>query len=539
MADSSERSQQDEDGPEASSSSSRRESKSRSSRSSRHHHHRSSGGSSSGHRRKSSSLPSPKNSSKEKLRLAPAVAASPGAENVSGSAPSSARKSSKLRQADAVATSNISSGSDQRSEKKALRQADGVASSETRSSKTEKKKQESRSLTSPGGRRNDKRKSSKFSRDRRTGADASGEIQGPPLALQEASSRETAPVTLEATAAPNIEDQLEAARQQGREEGRVERRSEQRDEEEQQRQQEDNKPVVIAASLEQTENKSSREYKYLLVALVIAAIAGGITAWQLLSSNQTSAGFGSPSPTAEDCKAVSEGMKVEGQDELTSRTIDVALNLAMASNKFNLEVLKQELEAELQQVALPLLVGCSNEGSVSIENNVFLIENAVIVPVSISNSTGCSSNADETACASFDFQLQLFLGDGTELDQPILDLVTGLFQDEGLLELLNLASPVTEVNVNKVVPNIPSFVPSSSPSTMGGISGTPFDDLMIPNDDIPTVERCEAIGNGTLVIEQEDLVVLTYEALLDVTLSFQPQLSLVSIDLQTKLQAVI
>ncbi|CAJ1960616.1 unnamed protein product [Cylindrotheca closterium] len=336
--------------------------------------------------------------------------------------------------------------------------------------------------------------------------------------------------TTEATAAPDIAEIEAAALQRGREEGERNARKQ-------------NRSWVASPSSDDNadaegtnEKKLSR--KYVAIGFIaLLAFAGGIIAWQLvpsLSSNDedvtTANAFVSPSE--EDCLAISKGQEVEGQDETRSKTIGAEIDLAVAANS-DLDLLQRELESKMQQDILPLLAGCDTESNVVIENNNFLIDNVVLKSISADVLAECRLNP-EGLCSTVYMEMEVFSFKSNDVDdESVLKQIKDVFLDKGVLDLLKLASPVEDIgsatSVYKFEPSL-SLVPTSSPSTMEG-------DIIMDEDD---TGRCEAIRNGESLDEKNDLASQSYDVLLDVVvLESDPQLTLMTVDLENKLQRIV
>ncbi|CAJ1932079.1 unnamed protein product [Cylindrotheca closterium] len=513
-----------EKGDKSSASTKARKSKSHGSTRSGHH-----GSSSSGRHRasphqssNSGSLyktPDSTRTGKDKLRLANKTNGSeimsspplnsPGAQNVSGSNSRESRKAArKNRKGQQPSPSMTSPGAQN------VSSSDGNAT--RKSSKFSRARQANDSstpvLTSPGGRNmssssdgDAKRKASKgvrssrqqrtpgitqSTRNSRVKANAGTEIRAPALLGPVQASDATMPM-LEATAAPDVEEQIEAARKQAREEGRMEERNERTREEERQRQRQIGEIDTIVATPPE-ENKISR--KCMLIALVVflLAIGGGVIAWQLLSGKSSTSDEAQPlskydPPTEEDCLSVSQGLGVEGQNNTAADQVGLEMNIVMASD-INIELLRGELEAKIQQDVLPLLVGCGIDNDVSIENNVFILENAKFNMIDIGDPRACSTNFEEL-CSSAYLEMDVFSKDDDELDESVLRLIRDVFQDEGTLELLNLASPVRGIESTRVFQVQASSSPSSNPSKEDGVAG---DDSTNPTASPSTVQQTES-----------------------------------------------
>jgi len=292
-----------------------------------------------------------------------------------------------------------------------------------------------------------------------------------------------------ATTAPDV-DEIEAARQQGREESQKD---------------------FEAASKKQT-------FKYMLAAFVVLAIVGGVTAGVLSSKSSSSPGDVSLTaiffpPTSEDCLAVSEGKETEGQSGTTVKSFGVELNLDVPST-IDMDLLRRELELRIQREALPVLVGCNVEGSFTIENNIFVVANSLRTSTSIGDPETCSSNSDGL-CSSVDLQLDLFSKDDNVESDVLLDLITEVFQHEGLLEVLKLLSPVEAITFTTAFETLPLEVPSASPSSSPSIRDN--------SSGSPSQETCDAIASGTAVPGQDDPIVTVkeYDVLMDVTMDIE------------------
>ncbi|KAL3941571.1 MAG: hypothetical protein SGBAC_004099 [Bacillariaceae sp.] len=291
-------------------------------------------------------------------------------------------------------------------------------------------------------------------------------------------------VPLEATTAPDMTEEIEAALQKGREEERNARA------------QQETSPVFVATPVQ---DNSSRKYKYGFAAFAVFAIATGVI-FGLLVPRESSVSRSFAPPTAGDCLAVSQGIATEGQNETTSKTFGLEINLVVGSD-IDIEFLQTELDANIQSSVLPLLVGCKMEGPFSIEYNIYIIENAILKSTSVSGPAACISNS-EGLCSNAYFELDVFSKNDDELDQTVLRLVTDVFQYDGILELLNLTSPVTAID--------------------------------------NTTQTCDAIGSGAPISGQESLVVEVYDILMDVMMdSEKEELSLITDELKWKLQSVL
>ena len=107
--------------------------------------------------------------------------------------------------------------------------------------------------------------------------------------------------------------------------------------------------------------------------------------------------------------------------------------------------------------------------------------------------------------------------------EVLSDLITDVFDNEGLLEYLKLLSLVKVVDFCTTFEILPSSVLSSSPS--------------IQNDGSPSQETCDAIANGNPVSGQEDLLVQGYNILMDVMLDSETEeVSPLAMELEAKMQ---
>ncbi|KAL3929063.1 MAG: hypothetical protein SGBAC_012377, partial [Bacillariaceae sp.] len=340
--------------------------------------------------------------------------------------------------------------------------------------------------------------------------------------------------TLAATAASNFAAELEAARQAGIEEGRNANRDEEMET--------DSSPK---------ENNKDRKYKYMLIAFVVFAIAAGIITWLLVSADSSKNTVDESSaqietfdpPTTEDCLAISEGRVTANQNGTTVRSFGVEMDVALASD-VDLALLQNELEQGLQRDVLPLLVGCDIDVSVSLhgnssvfesdaslsgEKNTFVVENALLNLVSIDEPASCNQVSEEV-CSSIHLQLDLFSKDDDVPSEVLSDLVTDVFQEEGLVDRLNFISPVKGINYTTAFEILPSIVPTSNPSIQ--------DNDIVPGDTGSQFqETCAAIRNGTAVVGQEDLSVQEYDILMDVMWNSEPdELSPLSMEVAEKIR---
>ncbi|CAJ1932081.1 unnamed protein product [Cylindrotheca closterium] len=314
-----------------------------------------------------------------------------------------------------------------------------------------------------------------------------------------AHSNDTVP-TLEATAAPDMDEEIERARRHAREEGRKEGRNE--------RQRENveipvgDLPIVVATASE--EKKLSRKCTLAIAFVVlVVAMGGGVAAWQSgKSSARGQIVRQYAPPTEEDCLAVSQGLGVEGQNNTASNQVGLEMNFVFGSD-VNLELLQGELEAKIQRKVLPLLVGCDIDGGVSIRSNFFIIDNAMLDMLTIGDPATCNSKSDQL-CSHVYMEVDVISKDSKELDESVLEQFKDVFQDEATLELLNLASPVETIKSTKVFLVQASSSPSSSPSKQES-------------------ETCTAIVNGIPVPGQDALTVQEYNILMDIVLDSETE----------------
>jgi hypothetical protein len=96
---------------------------------------------------------------------------------------------------------------------------------------------------------------------------------------------------------------------------------------------------------------------------------------------------------------------------------------------------------------------------------------------------------NKTLLASLFGTRDVFSKDDEVESEVLLDLINDLFQDDRLLVLLNLASPVDDIFFTTSFEILPSVAPTSSPS--------------IQDDGSPSQEACDAIANGNPVSGQE------------------------------------
>lgn len=278
---------------------------------------------------------------------------------------------------------------------------------------------------------------------------------------------------LEATAAPDV-DEIEDARHQGRKQERIATQEE--------GDQNENSTSIVntpatdvndieaahqMGSEEEQDTTKQERMKTCIIVFVRSAIASGLITWLLVSwrfrnaENWARTRTFDP-PTAEDCLAIYRGGKTEGQIGTTAKAFGVETEFTMAPN-LNLELLQAELQLKIQLDVLPILAGCEIEGSVSIENNIFAVENAVLNSVSIGDPGTCSSTT-EKLCSSVYFQLDLFSKNDNVPSEVLLGLTTDVFQHEGLLELLELLFPVDDIEFTAAFEILAFGLPTSSPS---------------------------------------------------------------------------
>ncbi|CAJ1946429.1 unnamed protein product [Cylindrotheca closterium] len=407
-------------------------------------------------------------------------------------------------------------------------------SSKTSDSKTSKQKMQlmeadgTRILTpplaSPGvmnvsGSRSSKRKSSKF--DNRHSRSSGSKQSKTKVRLAEAIGADIIPPsppfgaddlapTVEATAAPDV-DEIEAARQQGRDEERNARAPAETNN-------------VFLATLAPKENKG-RKY----AAFLFLVIATGVITWLLVpkaSESLSQIQIFDP-PTAEDCLAISEGKETADQNGTISNQFGVEMDFAVTAD-IDIEFLRKELAAKIQRDVLPFLVGCNIAVSVSIsiENNIFVIENAVLKSISTGDPTVCRNATVERLCSFVYMELDVFSKDDDVLSEVLLGQIIGVFGDEALLMFLNLISSVQEIYFNTAFEILPTTL---SPSKQEDVSG----------DGLPSQEICDAISNGTQVPGQESLVPQEYDIFMDVMLESESELVLITIELEQKLQSLL
>ncbi|KAL3927890.1 MAG: hypothetical protein SGBAC_012890 [Bacillariaceae sp.] len=309
-------------------------------------------------------------------------------------------------------------------------------------------------------------------------------------------------------------DEMEGAPQRQREEGPNEGR--------------DEKDNLVFVASPAPPVKKGKKYKYMLAAFVVFAVAAGVITWLVVSGKpqEVTIFVTYDPPTEEDCVAISKGMETADQFGTTVKYFGVGMEFATAST-IDLEFLQTELQLRIQRDALPGIAGCDLGSSPIIENNIFVIENAVLKSISIEESAKCSENS-ERRCSPVYLELDLFSKDDDVQSEVLVDLLTDLFQDEELLVLLNLASPVERIFFTTAFEILPSVAPSSSPS--------------IQDDGSPSQETCDAIANGTPVSGQEDVVVVVkeYDILMDATFDSETEdLSLHTMVLEEEIQRIL
>ncbi|CAJ1962000.1 unnamed protein product [Cylindrotheca closterium] len=307
---------------------------------------------------------------------------------------------------------------------------------------------------------------------------------------------------LEATAAPDV-DEIEAALQRGREEGQK----------------------IFVAAPRPKDNKR-KKYKYMLAAFAVFAITVGVITWLFTSkdSGDVTIYLTYDPPTEEDCLAISQRMQTVDQIGTTLRSFGVEMYLTVASTA-NIVFLLTEIEPSMQRDVLPGIAGCDQGSSQVSKGNIFVVENAVIKSISIGDFETCNQGAEEL-CSTLYLELDLFSKDNEVESEVLLDLVMRLFQNDGLLDLLSLDSPVQDLDFIKAFELLQSPVPSSSPSIQ-------------EENRFPSRESCDAIANGTSVAGQEDPVVVVkeYDILMDVTLDSEIEdLLPYAIQLEAKIQ---
>ncbi|CAJ1961998.1 unnamed protein product [Cylindrotheca closterium] len=282
---------------------------------------------------------------------------------------------------------------------------------------------------------------------------------------------------LEAIAAPD-EDEIEAALRRGRSEGQK----------------------VFVASPAPKGDRKSRKYMYMFGAFVVFVIAAGVITWMVVSkdSGDTIIYLTYDPPTEEDCLAISKGTETENQVEKTGTFFGVELDFAVAAN-IDIGFLQTELEMRMQRDVLPGIAGCELRAPSIIQNNIFIVENALVKSISVSNPVTCNRNSEDL-CSSVDLEFDVISKDDDVENEVLRDLIKDMFNNEGLLDLLYLASPVQNIYFVTAFEITSSESPSSSPSIQ---------------------EACDAIANGTPVAGQEDplVVVIGYDILMDVTLN--------------------
>lgn len=333
---------------------------------------------------------------------------------------------------------------------------------------------------------------------------------------------------IEATAAPNV-NEIEAARLQGREEGRHER-----DKERQERSPNDNL-VFVAAPAPINDNSAK---KYVFAAFVIAVIAAAIiVVWQVMTNrNSAEPAPTITPPTPEDCLNTSQGLLVEGQNETSVRTYAVEIDFAVSPdmNDIEMTLFKTELEIRTQRYVLPLLIGCQIDGPIIIENNNFVIKNALMETISITPpETGCSLTGSESpVCSLVYMEMDLFLKDPEVSSDYILELIAFVFQHKDLLDLLDLSTPVDALETQREYEVLATPVPSSLPSFSP--TDKPVQDLPMPSK-----EECLNISEGVSA-DNEDLVLQEYDIYMDVMLDeLLEDLTDITDELEDKLQQLL
>ena len=128
---------------------------------------------------------------------------------------------------------------------------------------------------------------------------------------------------------------------------------------------------------------------------------------------------------------------------MTAKSFGVEMDFVVTVHDVNLGILQAELQLRVQRYVLPLLVGCD------IEIFVYIVHNAVLTSVSVGNPVICN-DVSEWLCSSVHLELDLFSKDDDVLSEVLLDLTTSVFQDEGLLTRVNLASPVEGIDFHSI-----------------------------------------------------------------------------------------
>lgn len=222
-------------------------------------------------------------------------------------------------------------------------------------------------------------------------------------------------------------------------------------------------------------------------------------------------------PTGEDaCVAISQQQSVQGQDALGSKTFAVELTLLLAESDVNPAKLQTDLAIRLQNDVLPALAGCDGESTVASS----AIANALLNFIVANNPEACDGDL-RLMCSPVYIEFDLFLKEKDEPNEALIELIVGAFQDEGLLDLLNLGTSVDNAKfIQTYEVTSPTAFPSLSPSKDG--------------DTQPHLITCSSIGQGAGPI---DGVIQEHDILLDVTLdSEDADLPSVTMDLQEKIQ---
>ncbi|CAJ1961992.1 unnamed protein product [Cylindrotheca closterium] len=152
--------------------------------------------------------------------------------------------------------------------------------------------------------------------------------------------------------------------------------------------------LVFVAAPATSDDDKSKKYEYIFAAFVIFAIAVGVIKWLLVAGRPQEVNIfvTYDHPASEDCRAMSQGNETKDQIGTTVKYFGAGMEFGVAPS-IDLDFLETELQLRLQRDALPEIAGCDRRSSPIIENNIFVVENAVLRSIALEDYAICSSNS--------------------------------------------------------------------------------------------------------------------------------------------------
>jgi hypothetical protein len=175
-------------------------------------------------------------------------------------------------------------------------------------------------------------------------------------------------------------------------------------------------------------------------------------------------------PTPEDCSAISNGGTVVGQEDMPTKTIFVDLDVTLSAPT-ELGILMEGLKEKIQEVVVPELAGCVNQGPFFTRgrrriNDVsrYAIANAAVDVFSPTNGscTTVSGLPCYRVAAAFDVSLK---GDDVKI-LTLIGLLSGVLGvDDSWVAKLGLGATYESIAFENIYLNVISESPSLSPIT--------------------------------------------------------------------------